>query len=66
MILTAYNFTMEPFMNDVIEEASKAGKGVVAMKVMAGGIAAAAQPGNLTLRTKLKREAPCWPRSSGC
>jgi uncharacterized protein len=37
VILTTYNFTMEPFMKDVIEQASKAGKGVVAMKVMAGG-----------------------------
>ena len=38
VILTAYNFTMEPFMEGIIEEAAKAGKGVVAMKVMAGGI----------------------------
>jgi hypothetical protein len=38
VILTAYNFTMEPFMNSVIQEAEKAGKGIVAMKVMAGGI----------------------------
>src|SRR3954468_2516122 len=38
VILTAYNFTMEPFMNSVIEEAEKAGKGIVAMKVMAGGL----------------------------
>jgi aryl-alcohol dehydrogenase-like predicted oxidoreductase len=37
VILTAYNFTMEPVMNAVIEEAAKAGKGIVAMKVMAGG-----------------------------
>ena len=37
VILTAYNFTMEPVMNTVIEEAVKAGKGVVAMKIMAGG-----------------------------
>jgi predicted aldo/keto reductase-like oxidoreductase len=37
VILTTYNFTMEPFMNSVIEEAEKAGKGIVAMKVMAGG-----------------------------
>ena len=37
VILTAYNFTMEPFMDGVIEEAAKAGKGIVAMKVMAGG-----------------------------
>jgi uncharacterized protein len=40
VILTSYNFTMEPVMNDVIEEASKAGKGIVAMKVMAGGAGA--------------------------
>ena len=37
VILTSYNFTMQPFMHAVIEEAVKAGKGVVAMKVMAGG-----------------------------
>jgi hypothetical protein len=37
VILTSYNFTMEPFMDSVIEEARKAGKGIVAMKVMAGG-----------------------------
>jgi len=37
VILTTYNFTMEPFMNDVIAEASKAGKGIVIMKPMAGG-----------------------------
>jgi predicted aldo/keto reductase-like oxidoreductase len=37
VILTSYNFTMDPGMNALIEEAAKAGKGVVAMKVMAGG-----------------------------
>jgi predicted aldo/keto reductase-like oxidoreductase len=37
VILTAYNFTMEPVMTAVIEEAAKAGKGIVAMKIMAGG-----------------------------
>ena len=37
VILSAYNFTMEPVMNQVMEQAAKAGKGVVAMKVMAGG-----------------------------
>jgi uncharacterized protein len=37
VILTAYNFTMDAFMNDVLDQAEKAGKGVVAMKVMAGG-----------------------------
>jgi uncharacterized protein len=38
VILTSYNFTMDPGMNQLIEDASKAGKGIVAMKVMAGGI----------------------------
>jgi len=37
VVLTTYNFTMEPFMNDVIAECAKAGKGIVCMKVMAGG-----------------------------
>jgi hypothetical protein len=37
VILTAYNFTLEPAIAKAIEEGSKAGKGVVAMKVMAGG-----------------------------
>lgn len=37
VILTAYNFTMEPVMTAVIEQAAKAGKGIVAMKIMAGG-----------------------------
>ena len=40
VILTAYNFTMEPVMTSVIEEAVKAGKGIVAMKIMAGGTGA--------------------------
>ena len=38
VILTSYNFTMEPFMAGLLEEAAKAGKGIVAMKVMAGGL----------------------------
>src|ERR1035437_4943667 len=54
VILTQYNFSMEPFMNEVIDEAAKAGKGVVAMKVMAGGFRRP-QPGNLT-QEKLKRD----------
>ncbi|MEO8597812.1 MAG: aldo/keto reductase [Candidatus Solibacter sp.] len=54
VILTQYNFSMEPFMNEVIEKAAKAGKGVVAMKVMAGGTRRA-QPGNPTFE-KLKRD----------
>ena len=35
--LASYNFTMEPAMQGLIESAAKAGLGVVAMKVMAGG-----------------------------
>lgn len=37
VILTQYNFTMDSFMNDLIADAAKAGKGIVCMKVMAGG-----------------------------
>ena len=54
VILTQYNFSMEPFMNDVIDEAAKAGKGIVAMKIMAGGFRRP-QPGNL-IQEKLKRD----------
>ncbi len=54
VILTQYNFSMEPFMNEVIDEAARAGKGIVAMKIMAGGFRRV-QPGNLT-QEKLKRD----------
>lgn len=37
VILSAYNFTMDPAVTAAIEEAAKAGKGIVAMKIMAGG-----------------------------
>ncbi|HXK06797.1 MAG TPA: aldo/keto reductase [Verrucomicrobiae bacterium] len=37
VILSAYNFTMEPAVTEAIETAAKAGKGIVAMKIMAGG-----------------------------
>ena len=37
VVLTTYNFTMNEAMTDVIAQASDAGMGVVAMKVMAGG-----------------------------
>ena len=53
VILTTYNFTMEPFMNDVIAEASKAGKGIVCMKVMAGGTRGRA---SAAISEKLHRE----------
>jgi predicted aldo/keto reductase-like oxidoreductase len=38
VVLAAYNFTMDASMNVAIETAAKAGLGVVAMKVMAGGL----------------------------
>ena len=37
VVLTAYNFSMDPGMEQAIDAAAKAGMGVVAMKVMAGG-----------------------------
>jgi len=37
VILTAYNFTMGSQIDDLLAQAKKAGVGVVAMKVMAGG-----------------------------
>jgi hypothetical protein len=37
VILTSYNFTMGPEMDKVLTDASAAGVGIVAMKVMAGG-----------------------------
>jgi predicted aldo/keto reductase-like oxidoreductase len=37
VILSAYNFTMAPDVTAALETAAKAGKGVVAMKIMAGG-----------------------------
>ena len=54
VILTQYNFSMEPFMNEVIDEAAKAGKGIVAMKIMAGGFRRP-QPGS-AIQEKLKRD----------
>ncbi|MGD0578043.1 MAG: aldo/keto reductase, partial [Bryobacteraceae bacterium] len=37
VILSSYNFMMDPSMDALVEQADKAGIGVVAMKVMAGG-----------------------------
>ncbi len=54
VILSAYNFTMEPVVSTVLEQAAKAGKGTVAMKVMAGGFRTL-KPDNPTYQ-KLKRE----------
>jgi predicted aldo/keto reductase-like oxidoreductase len=38
VVLTGYNFTMDATMDQAIAAAAKAGLGVVAMKVMAGGL----------------------------
>jgi uncharacterized protein len=54
VILSAYNFTMDPDMAKVIGEAHAAGKGIVAMKIMAGGFRRI-KPGD-PLGVKLKRE----------
>ena len=54
VVLTAYNFSMDKAMDAAIEQAAKAGMGVVAMKVMAGGFRRV-KPGD-PLAPKLKRE----------
>ena len=54
MVQTAYNFTMDPAMDTLIESAVKAGVGIVAMKVMAGGLRGGG-PGQKPSET-LKRE----------
>ena len=54
VILVAYNFTMDPGLSDAIAIASKAGKGIVGMKVMAGGFRRV-KSGN-PLYDKLKKE----------
>ena len=37
VILSAYNFTLDPAVGKVLDQAAQAGKGIVGMKVMAGG-----------------------------
>jgi uncharacterized protein len=37
MVQTSYNFTLDPALDALVDQAVKAGVGVVAMKVMAGG-----------------------------
>lgn len=54
VVLTAYNFTMDPAMDATVEAASKSGMGIVAMKVMAGGFRTN-RPGS-PLQEKLSRE----------
>jgi len=54
VILTSYNFTMDPKMDDLIAAAVKQGIGIVAMKVMAGGFRRV-KPGDKTAEV-LKRD----------
>ena len=54
VILSAYNFTLEPAVTAALEQAAAAGKGVVAMKVMAGGFRSI-KPGDPAY-AKLKQE----------
>ncbi len=53
VILTSYNFSMDPGLDGLIESAVKQGLGIVAMKVMAGGFRTA-KPGQKLYET-LKR-----------
>ena len=48
VILTAYNFTLDPKMNVLLQSAQDAGIGIVGMKVMAGGF------------RQLKQDNPRW------
>ena len=54
VVLTSYNFTMDPKMSGLLDSLHQAGKGIVAMKVMAGGFRRA-RPGD-PVYTRLKRD----------
>jgi hypothetical protein len=54
VVLATFNFTMDKDVSDALAEANKAGLGVVAMKVMAGG-ARRVKPGD-PVGDKLKRD----------
>lgn len=54
VVLVTYNFTMDKGVDEAIEQAAKAGMGVVGMKVMAGGFRKV-KPSD-PLAPKLKRE----------
>ncbi len=53
VVLAAYNFSMDADLTDAIATAQEAGKGIIAMKVMAGGFRRA-QPGT-PLHERLQR-----------
>jgi uncharacterized protein len=55
VILSAYNFTMDPAVTAALETAAKAGKGVVAMKIMAGGLGGRGRGGPNPNADKLKQ-----------
>lgn len=57
VVLASYNFTMGPEMDTVLDTAAKAGMGVVAMKVMAGGFRTA-RPGTPAHERLSKPGAP--------
>lgn len=54
VVMTGYNFSMDQGVDQAIETAARAGIGIVAMKVMAGGFRAV-KPGN-PMYSKLKQE----------
>ena len=63
VVLTVYNFAMDPAMEKAIAAVAETGTGVVAMKVMAGGSAALVPPTRSTRACSAK--ARCSRRSSG-
>ena len=56
VLLTSYNFTMDTSMDEVIAGAANAGLGIVAMKVMAGGLRRNAIGGSDSARSILERD----------
>jgi predicted aldo/keto reductase-like oxidoreductase len=56
VLLTSYNFAMDPAMDTLIGDAAKAGLGIVAMKVMAGGQRRSASGGSEKTREILGRD----------
>ena len=61
VVLTGYNFTMDASMDQAIAAAAKAGMGVVAMKVMAGGLRSAEARRSALQEADTGRRA-CWRR----
>jgi len=56
VLLTSYNFAMDPSIGGIVASAAKAGLGVVAMKVMAGGQRRSASSSSDQSRAILGRE----------